>query len=374
MKFTVDRDAFTNGLQQVSSVTGARNTRPILNNVLIEAHGERITLTATNLDMGIRCCVPAQVDKPGKTTLPAKKLASIAKELPRNTVEINTTDNEQVKISSGGSHFRMMGISASEFPSLPVTQARLESTLDQELLQRMLRSVSYAQSHDESRYILNGVHFKLNEGNLTLVATDGRRLSMVSSQAPGQGTAQIILPAKAVSELERLLGKGDTVRVAFSESHVAFAVELNADTQSKGLTDELYLISKIVDGEYPDYMKVVPKETGHQITIDRELMCECVRRSALVVSPKNNSVKLSILNNVMEFSASSSEYGESHESMAIQYEGPNVQLAFNPSFILEPLERLQQDELTFGFGTELSPGLFKTSDRFVCVIMPLKTS
>lgn len=373
MKFTVDKDAFGSGLQQVLSVTGTRTTRPILNNVLIEASGDSVTLTATNLDMGIRCSLFAQVEKPGRTTLPAKKLASIVKELPKQQVEVTASDSDQVKVSSGGSQFRMMGIGAADFPSLPTTSTLLEVTLDQELLQRMLKSVSYAQSQDESRYILNGVHFKLQDRTLTLVATDGRRLSMISSEVDTLGSSQIIVPAKAVSELERLLSKGSKTRIAFSEGHVAFAIELSEEVRSKGLLNELYLISKIVDGDYPDYMKVVPKETVHQVSIDRELMCECVRRCALIVSPKNNSVKLNISSNVMEFSASSSEYGECHESMAIQYEGPSVQLAFNPNFILEPLERLQQDEIIFGFGSELSPGLFKNMERFICVIMPLKT-
>ncbi len=374
MKFTVDRDFFANGLQQVSNATGSRNTRPILGNVLIEAYEGCITLTATNLEMGIRVCLPGQIQRPGKTTLPAKKLASIVALLPKQDVDVTASDEDQVKIQSGSATFRMMGIKAADFPALPESTSALETFLAQDSLQRMLKSVSYAQSHDENRYILNGVHLKLREGKLTLAATDGRRLAMVSSPVEEQGSAEIILPARAVSELERLLGKGERIRVAFSEGHVAFGLELNPDIQQKGLIKELYLVSKVVDGDYPDYLKVIPKESAHRIKVDRGLMYECVRRCALVVSPKNNSIRMKVSNPVIEFSASSPEYGDSQETMAIQYDGPDVQLAFNPNFILEPLSCLTQDELTFEFGDELSPGLFKTQAAFVCVIMPLKVS
>ena len=237
----------------------------------------------------------------------------------------------------------------------------------------MLKSVSYAQSSDENRYILNGVYFNFSEDKLTLVATDGRRLALTAleTDVAADNSGSLILPAKTVAELERLLGKGEKLKIAFNDRQVAFeiAIEEEGDT---GLSEQLYLVSKIVEGNYPNYRQVIPKETEHRVKIERELMLECVHRAALVTSDKNNSVKLKVSKNLLEITGSSSEYGESHESMAIAYDGPEVQVGFNPQFLMEPLKALTKDEVFFEFKDELSPGLFKTLDNFICVIVPLR--
>ena len=183
-------------------------------------------------------------------------------------------------------------------------------------------------------------------------------------------TGSLILPAKTVAELERLLGKGEKVKIAFNDRQVAFEIAIDAD--DSGLVDELYLVSKIVEGKYPNYRQVIPKETEHRVKVERELMLECVHRAALLTSDKSNSVRLKVSKNLLEISGSSSEYGESHESMAIAYDGPEVQVAFNPQFLMEPLKALTKDEVFFEFKDEMSPGLFKTLDNFICVIMPLR--
>ena len=373
MKFKINQDHFSNGLQQVLNVVASRSTMPILSNVLIEAEEGHISLTTTNLDLGIRCRIKAEVSDTGSITLPVRKLATIVKELPVNEVFLETSKKNQVKITSGGSLFKIMGISSEEFPPLPTFENRKVFDLSQIEIVNMLKSVSYAQSTDENRYILNGVYFKFADEKLTLVATDGRRLGLtgLDLEVSEENTGSLILPAKTVAELERLMGKGEKVSIAFNDRQAAFEIGLD-EAGDSGLVDHLYLVSKIVEGNYPNYRQVIPKETEHRVKIERELMLECVHRAALVTSDKSNSVKIKISKNLLEISGQSSEYGESHESMAIAYDGPEVQVAFNPQFLMEPLKALNKDEVFFEFKDELSPGLFKTLDNFIRVIMPLR--
>ena len=373
MKFKINQDHFSNGLQQVLNIVASRSTMPILSNVLIEAEEEHISLTTTNLDLGIRCRIKAHVSDTGSITLPVRKLATIVKELPVNEVFLETNKSNQAKITSGGSLFKIMGIGSEEFPPLPTFENRKVFELAQDEIVNMLKSVSYAQSTDENRYILNGVYFNFTDEKLTLVATDGRRLGLtgLELEVSEENAGSLILPAKTVAELERLMGKGEKVNIAFNDRQAAFEIGLD-DAGDSGLVDHLYLVSKIVEGNYPNYRQVIPKETEHRVKVERELMLECVHRAALVTSDKSNSVKIKISKNLLEISGQSTEYGESHESMAIAYDGPEVQVAFNPQFLMEPLKALTKDEVFFEFKDELSPGLFKTLDNFICVIMPLR--
>jgi DNA polymerase-3 subunit beta len=207
---------------------------------------------------------------------------------------------------------------------------------------------------------------------LTLVATDGRRLALTAREMsiePANAGA-IILPAKTVGELSRLLDKGEKVKINFSERRCAFQIGTDKDTS--GLVDSVYLYSKVVEGNYPNYQQVVPKETHQRIKLERELFLQCVHRAALVCSEKSNSVKIKLTSNLLEITAQSSDFGEAHESMAIGYSGPDLQVAFNPAFLIDPLRALTRDEVFLEVKDEVSPGVFKTLDSFVCVIMPVR--
>ena len=246
--------------------------------------------------------------------------------------------------------------------------------LEQEELATMLKSVSYAQSSDETRYILNGVYFNFRDDKLTLVATDGRRLALTSKDlTTPEGAGSIILPAKTVAELVRMLDKGTKVRLAVSEKRSAFQIGTDK-VGDNGLIDNIYLFSKVVDGNYPNYNQVVPKETHQRIKLERELFLQCVHRAALVTSEKSNSVKLKLSNNLLEITASSPDFGDAHESMAIEYSGPELQVAFNPQFVIDPLRALNKDQVFFELKDEVSPGVFKTLESFLCVIMPVRLS
>ncbi|MFM8618994.1 MAG: DNA polymerase III subunit beta [Opitutaceae bacterium] len=374
MKFKINRDHFANGLAQVLNVVGSKATMPILSNVLIEAEKDQISLTTTNLDLGIRCKIKAVVKETGAVTLPVKRLAGIVRELPNLDVVFDGAANHQVKLTSGGSTFRIMGIGKEEFPPLPEFGEDHVYSLDQADLSLMLKSVAYAQSTDESRYILNGVYFNFRDGKLSLVATDGRRLALLSKDIPTPESAggAIILPAKTVAELTRLLDKGALVKINFNERRAAFQIATDKDTS--GLIDHIYLYSKVVEGNYPNYQQVIPKETHQRIKLERELLLQCVHRAALVCSEKANSVKMKLSSNLLELTAQSPDFGEAHESMAISYSGPELQVAFNPAFLIDPLRALTKDEVFFEVKDEVSPGVFKTLENFVCVIMPVRLS
>jgi DNA polymerase III subunit beta len=374
MKFKINRDHFANGLAQVLNVVGSKATMPILSNVLIEAEKDQISLTTTNLDLGIRCKIKAEVKETGAVTLPVKRLAGIVRELPNIDVTLDATPAHQVKLTSGGSTFRIMGIGKEEFPPLPEFGEEKAYSLEQAELVTMLKSVAYAQSTDETRYILNGVYFNFKDGKLTLVATDGRRLALIAKEmdVPDVTSGAIILPAKTVGELTRLLDKGEKVKINFNERRAAFQIATDKDTS--GLIDHVYLYSKVVEGNYPNYHQVIPKETHQRIKLERELFLQCVHRAALVCSEKANSVKIKLSSNLLELTAQSPDFGEAHESMAIGYSGPDLQVAFNPVFLMDPLRALAKDEVFFEVKDEVSPGVFKTLESFVCVIMPVRLS
>ena len=374
MKFKINRDHFANGLSQVLNVGGSKATMPILSNVLIEAEKDQISLTTTNLDLGIRCRIKADVKEPGAVTLPVKRLATIVRELPSLDVTLDASPSHQVKLASGGSNFRIMGIGREEFPPLTEFGDEKAFSLEQAELAAMLKNVSYAQSSDETRYILNGVYFNFRDGKLSLVATDGRRLALMSREmaVPAESTGAIILPAKTVAELQRLLDKGEKVKINFNDRRASFQIATDKDTS--GLVDSVYLYSKVVEGNYPNYQQVIPKETHQRIKLERELFLQCVHRAALVCSEKSNSVKIKVTSNLLEITAQSPDFGEAHESMAIGYSGPDLQVAFNPGFVMDPLRALTKDEVFFELKDEVSPGVFKTLDSFICVIMPVRLS
>ncbi len=375
MKFKINRDHFSSGLQQVLNVVGTRATMPILSNVLIEAGDDQISLTTTNLDLGIRCRIQADVAEKGTLTLPVRKLASIVRELPSLDVDVETYSNNQAKITSGQSLFRVMGIGADEFPPLPTFNDQHSFVLRQDELGRMLKSVSYAQSSDETRYIMNGVYFNFENNALTLAATDGRRLAVISKEVDvsEDNAGHLILPAKTVAEVQRLLGQGDSVRIAFNDRQVAFEINSEADSAAEsGLLDSIYLVSKVVEGNYPNYRQVIPKENDQHIKVNRESFAKCISRAALVASDKNNSIKVNVSENLLEVTGSSPEFGESNVSLNVEYSGPDVTVSFNPHFLLDPLKALPRDEVIFEFKDELSPGVIRTPESFLCVVMPLR--
>ena len=374
MKFKINKEHFATGLRQVANVVSSKPPMPILNNVLIKAVDGRVMLTTTNFDLGIRCSIKAEVESEGEITLPVKKLAAIISSMPKQEVTFESDDGQTARLRSGDYSNRFNGLKGEDFPPLPSFVDQHSYELPPQELLNMLRSVSYAQSTDENRYILNSVFFNFSEGKLTLVATDGKRMALIARdmKIDNEDEGSIILPAKTVSELEKLLGQGKVAKISFNERQVAFDIEVGDDSIENGLVGSIYLVSKIVEGTYPNYKQVIPKEAEQRIKIDRELMLETINRISIMTNDKQNSVKLKMSENHLEVSARSTELGECKEPIEIEYSGPEVQIGFNPDFLLSPLKNISKDEVFFEFKDEMSPGVFKTLDNFMCVVMPLR--
>jgi DNA polymerase-3 subunit beta len=375
MKFKVNRNHFFNGLSSVTNVVGNRTTMPILQNVLIEAEGDTVTLTTTNLDLGICCRIKATVTSPGRITLPIKKLVPIVRSLSQAETSVELTGKDRVKITSGSSVFQIAGLPADQFPPISNFAGQPTISLQQDDLGDMLRKVSYAQSSDENRYILNGVFFEFASGKLTVVATDGRRLAKCERKIAGaEKSLALILPARTILELMRLLKAGGTAHIAHNERQVGFTIDIPKNEE--GLVDRIQLVSKVVEGNYPNYRQVIPKETGSKVRLEREKVLESVSRAQLMTDDRNNTIRLTISKKTQNLEISAkSDSGEAHEPITVKYDGPEVTIAFNPQYVIDPLKALTDDEIDFEFKDEMSPGVLRgLKDDFLCVVMPQRIS
>src|SRR5207248_7954105 len=260
MNLTIAKEQILNGLQSVQNIVSTRTTLPILSNVLLRAQDNRLELTATDLDVTITCSVEASVKKPGATTLPVKKLFGIVRELGNPEIEMELDDKNVCSLRSGASFFKIRGLGAEEFPPLPKFKEDKKVVLPQEKIRSMLRKTSFAVSTDESRYVLNGIFFSLKEHKLTMVATDGRRLALVDEEVDVSEKSQgeFIVPAKAVNELNRLLQEKGELELRYAENQAAFELK-----DEKGFS--ILLVTKLIEGNYPNYHHVIPAETKERV-------------------------------------------------------------------------------------------------------------
>ena len=364
MKFSVSKEKLLEGLQTVQNVVSTRTTLPILSNVLIQAADDRLRFTTSDLDVGIRAGVDAGIEKPGATTLPAKRLLSIVRELPASEIVVEVDSKNVASIRSGPSFFKILGLPEEEFPPLPKFENAKTFTLRQKDLKDALKKTAYAISTDETRYVLNGILFSFRDNKLTLVATDGRRLALVDIELefPRSHEGDVIIPSKAIGELQRLLTDEGDLKLSLGENQAAFEVE------------GAFLVTKLIEGNYPNYKQVIPAETKERITLERVLFHDAVHRVSLLASEKSNSVKLVFTKNNLEIAANTPDVGEAHESLAIPYKGRDLAIAFNPEFLMAPLKNLSVDEVYLDLIDEMSPGVLRNKDPFLYVIMPMRVS
>jgi DNA polymerase III subunit beta len=367
MNLTVSKEQIINGLQAVQNVVSTRTTLPILSNVLMRAEGERLEFTATDLDVTVVCGVEAKVKQAGATTVPVKRLFGIVRELTNSDLELEVDDKHVCTVRSGPSFFRIHGLSADEFPPLQALRDDKKVVLSQETLKAMMKKTSFAISTDEARYVLNGIFISLKDHKLTMVATDGRRLAMVDEEVdvPEANQGDFILPAKAVGELNRLLQDKGQVEICYAENHASFRTK---DEKGEGIL----LLTKLVEDNYPNYRQVIPAETKERVALVREEFLHALRRAEIMTSEKSNSVKLSFGKNKLEITANSPEVGEAKETLAINYKGPDLAIAFNPRFMIDPLNALTNDEVFLELIDELSPGVLKINGPFLYVVMPMR--
>lgn len=369
MKLTISKEQMIQGLQAVQNIVSTRTTLPVLSNVLLRAEGNRLELTATDLDVSISSGVEASVERPGAVTLPARKLFGIVRELPTPQIELEVDDKHQARLIAGSSYYKMNGLAAEEFPPFPKFAENRKISLPQDKFKALLRKTSFAISTDESRFVLNGIFFSLKEHNITLVATDGRRLALAEEEVdmPPSSHGECIVPSKAINELNRLLGTQHEVELKFTDNQVAFTLQ-----GEKGYST--LIISKLIEGNYPNYRQVIPGEAKERITLAREELLQALRRAELMTSEKSNSVKMSFTKNKLEITANTPEVGEARETIAVNYKGADLAIAFNPLYLMDPLKALDADEVYLELIDELSPGILKVNSPFLYVIMPMRMS
>jgi len=368
MKIIITKDQIIAGLQAVQNVVSNRTTLPILSNVLLRAEGGKLEFTATDLDVTVACSVEAKVEKAGATTVPVKKLFGIVREL-NGEIEIETDEKKVTSIRSGGSFFKVHGLAADEFPPLPKFKDDKKVAISQETMRAMLKKTSFAVSTDESRYVLNGIFISLKEGKMTLVATDGRRLALVDEEVEisEKSAGEFIVPAKAVTELNRLLQEKGDVELKFGENQASFSLK-----DDKGFS--VLLITKLIEGNYPNYRQVIPGEPKERVPLHREELLAALRRAEIMTSEKANSVKMTFGRNTLAITANSPEVGEARETLAVNYKGKEMAIAFNPRYLIDPLAALAEDEVFIELIDELSPGVLKINGAFLYVVMPMRLS
>ncbi len=364
MKFSVVRTKFLDGLQKVQNVVTAKGSLQILSNALIVAEGNQLCITTTDLDISERCFVECEVEQPGSTTLPIRRLASIIRELDEGKILVEVNEDDVASVQSGSSYFKIIGLPMRDFPPVPATEGKFCYRIDQGAFREMLRKTSYAVSLDETRRVLNGVLLAFKENKLTMVATDGRRLALVEHEIefPPEADVEMVLPTKAVSELMRILGNDGDLKIYAQKNQVIF--ELGTTTLS----------SKLIDGVYPNYRQVIPGVCDERVVIDRELLLSALRRVSVVTTDKSNATRLTFSANQLTISTNTPDVGEGRDTVAVKYAGKEVSIIFNPEYVMDPLKNIDDDEVVIEMNDGHSPALLKCSIPFLYVLMPLRIS
>ncbi len=364
MKLTIEKDVLLEALQKVQSIVGQRSTLPILSNVLLKTEGETVSLTTTDMEVCVKTSAAAEIAEQGGTTLPARRFFNICRELPAGQVEIEVDVKDVATIRCGPSFFKLVGLTEEDFPPLPEFEESAVYTIDQNVFKEMLQKVSYASSTDETRYILNGSLLSFKDEKLTVVATDGRRLALVEQEVEFSEDAQasLVVPTKTLNELIKTLGEEGLLRIRVSAAQVAFDF------------DRILIISKLIEGTYPNFQQVIPAQCEERIAIDRETLLNAVRRVSLLTDDQTASIRLTFGKNKLELVTNSPEIGEARETIPVKYEGKEISIAFNPGFLMAPLRHLDSDEIFFELSDELSPGVIKTGVPFLYVLMPIRVS
>jgi len=362
MKFTVIRSTFLEGLMTVQNVVSSKGTLQILSNALVHVENNQMLITTTDLDISMRCVLACEVEQPGSTTLPIRRVVSMMKELNEGTVTVEVGEDDEAKFQSGSSFFRIIGLPTRDFPPIPIAEGKFCYRIDQGVLKEMLRKTSYAASLDETRRVLNGVLMAFKNNKLTMVATDGRRLALVDHEVefPEQAETEMILPTKAVNELMRVLLNEGEVKIYSQKNQVVF--EMGTTIMS----------SKLVDGVYPNYRQVIPSGCDERVTLEREELLRAVRRVSVMATDKSNAIRLTFSANQLTINITSQEVGEGRETIPVKYTGKEISIVFNPEYVMDPLKNMDDDEVYFELSDGHSPALLKCSVPFLYVLMPLR--
>ena len=366
MRFTITRENLQQGLGAVAGSIPTRTTLPVLSNILIEAEDGAVRMSGTDLDTAVSVRVPAEVAEPGAITAPAKKLQEIARELPGAT-EIST-QGDSILISSGRSRFKLNGLPKDEFPAFPKVEFSGSWRVTGADLQKLITHVSFAASTEETRPILNGVLWQLQEHDMRMVATNGHRLAkMTLPVEAGDGTAaaDLIVHPRALGQVQRLFAGDAQVEVARSENHLGFR---GADVQ---------VYTRLIEGPYPNYEQVIPKDNDKNMVADRGALQGAVRRMAIVASDQTHRIRMTLGGPMLKFSVESPDLGAANEELPVEYDGEPLEIGFNAQYLLELLRYMPTDEVKMTFkaperAATIQPLGNEDTPDYLCLVMPLR--
>jgi DNA polymerase-3 subunit beta len=368
MELVVRKNDLLRELQLFQGIVERKNTIPILANVLLEAKGEEVRFLATDLEVGLRSTCKASVTKPGSLTLPAKKFYEIVKSLPDTDIRI-AEDKGGVKIAADRFESRMQTLPREDFPTLPESGGAANATLPRSAVKEMVAKTQFAITGEDTRYFLNGALFVLRPEEMNLVATDGHRLALVSVTRDGTATGteenKAILPKKTLGELGRLLteGEGD-IGYERGENHLFFTA------------GDRLLISRMIDGQFPAYERVIPKGNDKHIEFERDRLTNAVKRVALMSNERSRAVKFQIEKGKVDVTSSSPDLGEAKETLPVDYTGSPMQICFNAQYVLDFLAAVATDVVSLELKDEVSQAVMKPVGAegydYTYVIMPMR--
>ncbi len=370
MEFSVGKSELLNELDLTQGVVERKTTIPILSNVLLEVSESSLSISATDLDLGLRCGCPAQVKKEGTGTVPAKRLLEIVRSLPDAEIRFKLLENHWFQITCERSSFKLVGMAKDNFPTLPGLPKPM-AALPANAFLTMIRKTIFAISSEESRYTLNGALLVLKPESAMMVATDGHRLALIERQIQVAGLKnelRILIPKKAMAELLRLLmesGEDAAVQMSKDENHLFFSV------------GERLLISRMLTGQFPNYEAVLPRENTRLVELNKDLVTSAIRRVALLADERSRAIRMHLEKDRLEIFSSSGEFGEAHETLDAQYQGEALEIGFNYQYLLDFLDVLSGGgKVRLELKDGQSAGQLRPVDeepyRYCYVVMPMR--
>jgi DNA polymerase-3 subunit beta len=368
MKLTITREQLQEGLVAVAASVPAKTTLPILSNILLEATKEGIRLSGTDLDISVSTTVSASVDQEGAITLPARKLVEIVRELPSAAIRLTASGEQRVSIECGRSRFRLLGLPREEFPAFPNVKFEGGWRTSSRELQKLISHVAFAASTEESRPILNGVLWELRPERMRMVATNGHRLARMdvpTSETQGASQADLIVPPKALEQIRRLFDTEETVEIARSENHLGFR------------TSVTQIFTRLIEGPYPNYEQVIPRENDKVATADRSALTAALRRMSIVASDQTHRIRMAFANGSCKLSVQTPDLGEAQEELNVSYEGDPLEIGFNAAYLLEILKYIPTDEVRMTFkaperAATCEPVGWDDPASYLALVMPLR--
>ncbi len=365
MKLTIMRERLQEGLTAIAAAIPTRTTLPVLSNVLLETVKNGVRLSGTDLDIAVSTTVAADVDAEGAVTLPAKKLADIVRELPAAPIRVTGAGEQRVSLECGRSKFKLLGLPREDFPSFPPVKFEKASTAPASLLHKLVAHVAFAASTEETRPILNGVLWELRPDRMRMVATNGHRLARMDVPMEGGTTADLIIPPKALEQVRRLVAADAELQIAKSENHIGFR---SGGTQ---------IYSRLIEGPYPNYEQVIPRENDKAATVDKAAMAGALRRMSVVASDQTHRIRLAFAGGAAKFSVQTPDLGEAQDELALTYEGEPLEIGFNAQYLLEVLKAMPTDEVRLTFkaperAATIEPVGWDDPASYMCLVMPLR--